>query len=430
MHRKIARIVKVSPNKRRLVASMSYSRPKIGIGAVLWGVLLWGAVLFCTLFSTQAAEIRLKNVPIRITEPLVTLADIADVLPMGNENVERLQQTVLFPTPADGDTRMLDQWGLRTMLSQLGFNTLHHSISGAEKIAITGAAARNTNVPPVNLIPVNSVSVDPILGNPPINPPMNPNGQFVIQANYLTPSGTNPVVPIAVRSEVSSPMSGLTEEIARLLEKQVIQALGIHLNFKNRIERSWDVSLTLTPEQIRLFATNGQIAEITGGQIPFTGIQQFQVRLQNNVTVTVDAVVALPLEVVVARRTLPKGHIINESDVMLQRIDRINGDDFCVEITSVVGKEVVKPVREFSTLTQSSLRQPLWVRKGEIVTVRAARDGMVVRTEAIALQDGVEGDTISVEKIDLNAPKRGPREAPVTYLARVCAPKMVEVFVK
>jgi hypothetical protein len=87
-------------------------------------------------------------------------------------------------------------------------------------------------------------------------------------------------------------------------------------------------------------------------------------------------------------------------------------------------------VREFTTLPQSSLRQPFWVRKGEIVTVRAVKGGLVVRTEAIALQDGVEGDTISVEKIDFNAPRRGPREAPVTYLARVCAPKMVEVFVK
>ena len=375
---------------------MSYFRTIIGIGAFLFG----------TLFTIQAAEIRLKNVPIRIAEPLVTLADIADVLPMGNENIESLRQTVLFPTPVEGETRTLDQWGLRTMLSQLGFNSLHHSISGAETITISGVAARQ------------AVSV-------------SPNEKFVVQANYLTPSGTNPVVPIAVRSEVLPPMSGgLTEDIALLLEKQITQSLGAYLNFTHRIERSWDISLKLTPEQIRLLATNGQIVDIAGGQIPFTGIQRFQIRLQNNVSVTVDAVVALPLEVVVARRTLPKGHIINELDVMFQRIDKTNGDDFFVDIKSVVGREVIKPVRELTVLTQSSLRLPLWVRKGEIVTVRAAKDGMVVRTEAIAQQDGVEGDTISVEKIDLNAPKRGPREAPVTYLVRVCAPKTVEVFVK
>ena len=354
----------------------------------------------------QAAEIRLKNAPIHITEPLVTLADIAEVLPMGNENVDPLRQTVLFPTPADGGTRTLDQWELRTMLAQLGVNSLHHFISGAEQITVVGVAERPA-------------------------PRVNPNEQFVIQANHLTPSGTNPVTPIATRSDVSPPVAGLTDDIARLLERQVAQALGIYLNFTHRIERSWDISLRLTPEQIRLFATNGQIAEITGGQIPFTGIQQFNVRMQNNVTITVDAEVALPLEIVVARRTLPKGHIINASDVMLQRADRINSDDFFVDIQSVVGREVVRPIRELTPITQSSIRMPFWVRRGEIVTVRAAKDGIVVRTEAIAQQDGVEGDTITVAKIDLNSTRRGnPREAPVIYLARVAAPKTVEVFVK
>jgi flagella basal body P-ring formation protein FlgA len=280
----------------------------------------------------QAAEIRLKNVPVHITEPLVTLADIADVLPMGNENVDPLRQTVLFLTPADGGTRTLDQWELRTMLAQLGVNSLHHFISGAEQITVVGVAERPA-------------------------PRVNPNEQFVIQANHLTPTGTNPVTPIAARSDVSPPVAGLTDDIARLLERQVAQALGIYLNFTHRIERSWDVSL--------------------------------------------------------------------------QRVDRINGDDFFVDIQSVVGREIVRPVRELTPLTQSSIRMPFWVRRGEIVTVRAAKNGIVVRTEAIAQQDGVEGDTITVEKIDLNSTRRGgQREAPVTYLARVAAPKTVEVFVK
>ena len=385
---------------------MVYSRLKIGVNAVLWG-----AVLFCTVFSVHAAEIRLKNVPIQLTGTLVTLADIADVSPMGDENVESFRQVVLFPAPADGETRTLDQWELRTMLSQLGINSLHHSISGAEKVTIIGVAASNTMR-------------------------MNPNEQFVVQANHLTPTGltltgTSLIAPNAVRSEVSPPVSGLTDDIARLLEGQVAQALRIYLNFTNKIERSWDISLKLTPEHFRLFASNGQIAEITGGQIPFTGVQQFHIRMQNNVTITVDAMVELPLEAVVARRTLPKGHIINESDVMLRRADRVTGDDFFVDIKSVVGREVIKPVKDLAVLTQSSIRAPLWVRRGEIVTVRAAKNGLVVRTEATALQDGVEGDTISVSKIDTETSRRGgKKEEPVTYLVRVCAPKTVEVFVK
>jgi flagella basal body P-ring formation protein FlgA len=236
-------------------------------------------------------------------------------------------------------------------------------------------------------------------------------------------------MPSAARAELMPKTAGLTDDIARMLEKQVAQALNIYLNFTNRIERTWDISLKLTPEQIKFFATNGQIVEITGGQVPFVGNQQFHVRMQTNVTVTVDAVVALPTEVVVVRRALPKGHVINESDVMLQRVDRISGEDFFVDVKNVVGKETVKAVRELSPLTQSAVRLPLWVRRGEIVTVRAVNGGIVVHTEATALQDGVEGDTITVSKIDLS-PRKGKKEEPVTYLVRVCAPKTVEVFVK
>jgi flagella basal body P-ring formation protein FlgA len=377
---------------------MAYNPSKIGFGAI--------TILLCSFLTSQAAEIRLKKVPIHCTESLVTLADIADVLPMGNENVEPLRQIVLFPTPAEDAPRTLDQWEVRTILSQLGVNTLHHFISGAEKITVSGIA-------PKTVAPMSE--------------------QFVIQANYLAPSGgltpSGGLKPSRPHADAAPKTAGLTDEIAKLLEKQVAEALSIYLNFTNRLERSWDISLKLTPEQIELFASNGQIVEITGGQVPFTGPQQFQIRMQADVTVTVDAVVKLPTEVVIVRRALPKGHIMSESDLMLQRMDKINGDDFFVDIKSVAGKETTKAVRELTPMAQSAVRMPLWVRRGDIVTVRAVNGGIVVRTEATALQDGVEGETITVAKIDLS-PKRGKKEDPVTYLVRVCAPKTVEVFVK
>ena len=363
-------------------------------------VIIVGSILICSPLTVQAAEIRLKNTPIRSSESLITLADIADVLPMGNENVEPLRQTALFPTPTDGTTRTLDQWEVRSTLSQLGINSLHHSLSGAEKITVSGIVATR-----------------------------NPSEQFVIQANYLTPAGTNPVKPIDVQTETAPPMAGQTDDWSQMLEREIAKALNVYLNFTNRIERSWDISLKLTSEQVKFFASNGQIVEITGGQIPYTGTQRFHIRMQSHETITVDAVVALPMEVVVVRRALPKGHIITESDIMLQRADRVQGEDFFVDIKTAVGKETVRAVKELSPLTQSAVRLPIWVRREDIVTVRAVNGGILVRTEATALQDGVEGDIITVKKINLT-PGRGKKEEPVTYLVRVCAPKTVEVFVK
>ncbi|MCL2006317.1 MAG: flagellar basal body P-ring formation chaperone FlgA [Planctomycetaceae bacterium] len=384
--------------------------------------ILWTLSILCVLPTLYAAEIRLKSTPIQCTEPLVTLADIADVLPMGDanrtrEDLEPLRKLVLFPAPTDGQTRTLDQWEVRSMLSQLGINTLHHFVSGVDKVTIHGLA-------PNGIMPTSTA--------PSIADPVGPNAQFVIQANYLTPAGTNSVKPLDVRSAMPTsamPSKVSDAEFADRLTEQVADALSVYLNFTNRIERSWEIALTLSPEQVNLFATSGQIAEITGGFAPFTGYQQFSIRMQTGVTISVEAVITLPTEIVVARRTLPRGYIINASDVMLQRADRVRGENFVVDINSVIGKETVKAVRELSPLSQSDVRQPLWVRKGEIVTVRAVNGGITVHTEATAMQDGVEGDTISVAKLDLTA-KRGKREEPVTYLVRVCAPKTVEVFVK
>ena len=393
---------------------MAYSLQKVGFVVFLWGTML---------LSVQAAEIRLKKESIQCTESLVLLSDIADVLPMRNENVEALRQTVLFPAPIEGEPRIIDQWQLRTMLSQLGVNSLQHFISGAEKITINGAGGISPSVNCESLPAYRPGS------------PVNPNEQFVVQANYLTPSGTISAMPVPARSDImpkaaGNGVAGITDELVRQLEKQIAHALSVYLNFTNKIERSWDISLKLTPEQVKLFVSNGQIVEITGGQIPSMAVQQFKIRMQTNVTVTVDAVVTLPTEVVVVRRTIPKGYIITESDVMLQRAEKVKGEDFFVDVQSVVGKETVKSIKELSVLAQSDVRQPLWVRKGEIVTVRARSGGVTVRTEATALQDGVDGDTITVAKIDLSPAKKGKKEEPVTYLARVCAPKTVEVSVK
>jgi hypothetical protein len=91
---------------------------------------------------------------------------------------------------------------------------------------------------------------------------------------------------------------------------------------------------------------------------------------------------------------------------------------------------------ELNPLTKSVLQMPVLVRKGEVITVRAANRGIVVRTEATALQDGVLGDTITVAKIDMTPKSLTPggknknrKDEPVTYLVRVCAPKTGEVFV-
>lgn len=400
------------------------------------------------LTTISAAEICLKPGLLRCGNTLVTLADIADVRPAENSSedrgdTEKLCRTVLFPAPPED--RTIDVWELRSLLTQLGVRTLHHTFSGAEKITVAGRQLAGTQAAGSRL--------DTKIQNENSRNENNPEGLFVVQARHLTPSGrvktaktetgnilTAGSLPV---SSAAEPVSAVKDNFARTLENQIVQALNIYLNFTNKMERTWDISLKLSPEQLQFFASGGQIAEITGGSFPFTGVQQFQIRMQTSAAVTVEAAVTIPAEAVIVRRTLPKGHIITESDVVLQRIDHKNhrtdsgGDqngreNLFADVRSVIGKETVKTVRELNLLTADAVRVPYWVRKGEIVTVRAASNGISVRTEATALQDGAENDVISVARIDGSPAVKGKKkkEEPVTYLARVCSPKTVEVFVK
>ncbi|GHT18013.1 hypothetical protein FACS1894189_5080 [Planctomycetales bacterium] len=358
------------------------------------------------------------------------LSDVADIVPSANENFEQLRETVLFPAPISGERRVVTQNELRDILSHLGLKSTQHQLTGAAKITVIGSE---------------------------MNSAMN-NEKFVVQASYnapinncLTPKGTNGIstetntsaVPAVaqipnnrVANQVTNhPTNQAATELVKTLETQVADALVVYLNYlngnTNQTDRPWEVTVKLSPAQVESLSIGGQIAEITGGIAPFTGQQQFQIRMPNNVLVTVDAHVVLPQMIVVLRRSLPKGYIITQSDVMLKGVDKIRGDEFFINLKDVIGKETVKAIGEMNALTPSMLRLPVLVHKGEIVTVRAASGGITVRTEATAMQDGVLGDTISVARIDTPAAmKKGKKtkEEPVSYLARVCAAKTVEVY--
>ncbi|MDR1963599.1 MAG: flagellar basal body P-ring formation chaperone FlgA, partial [Planctomycetaceae bacterium] len=244
----------------------------------------------------------------------------------------------------------------------------------------------------------------------------------------------------------------VTPQLVKTLEQQISEAIIVYLSHCTTTEadkksnslskQAWKVSVKLTPDQARLLATSGQIEEIFGGSLEQLNSpvsrQRFGIRMQGldpttqqNVVVTVDAAVELLQQVVVLRRSLPKGCIIGESDVTLKRVENLKEENFFVHLSDVVGQETTNSVRELSVLTSGMIKKPTWVHKGEIVTVRLLNNGISVRTVGVAQNDGTQGDIISIETIQPNTAKRGranTKGETSTFLARVCEPKTVEVF--
>ncbi|MDR0704737.1 MAG: flagellar basal body P-ring formation chaperone FlgA [Planctomycetaceae bacterium] len=367
------------------------------------------------------AEIRLRSEPVRCSRNLVTLEDVAEIIPSANEQlqqIDRLRQAVLFTVPERGERRTVERIELRDLLSGIGFSSMQHQLTGAARIVVMNESIGSNN------------------------------GSAIVPASYtyqknatnLTPPITHAVNPLRKES--------VTPQLIKTLEQQIADAIVVYLNYCISKETgtpandAWKVTVKLTQDQARLLATSGQIEEIFGNVLdvwnPAANRQRFGVRMQGldpttqqNIIVTVDAVIELPQQVVVLRRSLPKGYIINESDVMLRRMENLKDENFFVDISEVVGRETTGAVRERSVLTQSMIKKPAWVRKGDIVTVRLLNNGISVRTEGVAQSNGTQGDTIPIETIRPNNGKRNStnnKTETSTFLARVCDPKTVEVF--
>ena len=334
--------------------------------------------LLFTLHSSllTAAEIRFRSEPVSCTGTLVLLQDVAEV---SGADADTLRQTVLFAAPASGERRIVGKVELRNLLTQLGINGVDHKITVGESVTLLGGASQGE------------------------------------AAKSLTPHA-----------------SRVTPELIETLEKQIAEALVVYLDHCAADDLPWNVTVQLSQDQAYALATGGRIDDISGGVSPLTGRQRFDIRMSKPVVVGVEALVELPLRAVVVKRSLPRGYIIGPSDVELRSVDKVRGEDYFVDVSAVVGMETTTAVREFAVLNQSMLRKPILIRKGDIVTVRSMNNGIIVRVNGKALDDGVKGANILVERIDDDAKstrhRRGPQEPAPTFTARVADAGVVEVY--
>ncbi len=400
-----------------------------------------GTVIILFLFAATAnsAEIRLRS-EVLCTATLVTLSDIADIFPAPGGDAIQLGNTVLTTAPAVGETKTLSAVEIRDILSRSGVSSLRNRLTGASRVSIVSEGASFTERGPLERNSQDRFQDHHIV----------PASYTQVTHRTLTPSGTasrqNNVQTAAIRSNSSRKMP-IPVTLLRTLEQQISEAICVYLDYKQSTETGqttrlpWKGTVKLSQEQARLLASGGQIVDIVDhtnrAANASTGRRRFGIRMQatdettgQNIVVTIDADVILPREVVVPRRSLPKGFIIGADDVVLRRVENLDNEEFFIDASEVIGHETVRAIDEATALTPSMLRRPLWVKKGDIVTIRAKNGGVTVRTEVVALADGCDGDTIPVETIDPNRSKRSRNHTADTtsFLARVSGPKNVEVF--
>ncbi len=114
-------------------------------------------------------------------------------------------------------------------------------------------------------------------------------------------------------------------------------------------------------------------------------------------------VVDQPQEVITVAhvvRNVRRGEVIQASDVEMRELTVIRRDDaYPTSIHNVIGKQVTRGIAADRPIASEDIRQPVIVRRNEVVTVFAHAGNVVVRREMMALNDAGLQELVEVQPI-------------------------------
>jgi len=287
--------------------------------------------------TAGAAEIQIRRecYPAR---PIVTLGDLAEIIAVDDEEAARLAALELFPSPAIGLRQQVKITQVQDYLMLRGEDLGRHRFSGYASTLVCG-----------------------------------PQRQSLQSANPGT---------------------------IRRAERRVSEAIVEYLCGVVRAEMPWEVEVSLSDEHVAMIES-AEMIRVHGGEAPWTGSQHFTITTNTSDAIDslqVSAKVSAPDAIVVAARTLARGQVINGADVVLQVVSNGGGQgDMFGSIDAVVGKEVISATPAGRPIQSSTVRAPILVSRGSVVTVSSRCAGIVVRTEGRAREEGAMGDLVAIE---------------------------------
>lgn len=319
--------------------------------------------------QTEAAEIRLKS-DCQATGSLLVLGDVAEIFSTDPQEAEQLAAIPLVPAPAPGAKLYLRVREIQDLLSPRGVNLAQQRFSGANQVTVLPVAA-----------------------------------------NVKESSGVHQAQRIATAPP----------------QQVVTAALTSYLEATAGNEEPWELNFQLSAQAQQAVRQAAGAVQVSGGTSPWTGLQQFTLHVP-----TADGLLRLPINVeahqqhavVAVVRSLPRGSIVRASDVQLveptshEHVVRVS--DTFTSIEDVIGKETQRAISPGQILDTKYVRNPILVRRGEVVTVYANSAGIRVRTTGRALGEGSKGELITVETLET-----GKREK---FDACVSGAQVVEVW--
>lgn len=291
--------------------------------------------------SSQGAELVLRE---RATQQgaIIRLGDIADISSASSAELRILASTPLLPAPAPGTQQFLSVAQVRDLLIARGIQIDQLTISGANLVEI-GVATKQAE------------------------------------------------------SHKKSAAPKLTHQAAELRIRQAIERLLKNSNVTGR----WSVEVSLSESLVVKIAGLGTNFEARGQRKLRTGRQRFFLSAgDSGKDVQVMATLTQIRSVVVARQQIERDQLVRATDVEV--VDREGNlpSGSITDIEQVVGKVAQRSLRPEEIVQKNHLRAAWQVRRGETVSVYVRTGGIVVRTRAVAKENGAMGDLIIVELLE------------------------------
>ncbi len=200
-------------------------------------------------------------------------------------------------------------------------------------------------------------------------------------------------------------------ETAVVREKQTVSAADIEQRVRRYIleQMPWpreDVEIGPVSGARELTLPAGPVRYRIAAQrqADFLGRTSFEVRIgaddQEEKRLWVNADIRVFAPVVVARRPLARLHRIGPEDVVVERRNRAEVPrDVARTVGDVSGKRTRRNIQAGEPVRESQVEVPPVVKRGDLVTLRAENDTLVITALGKVLETGKPGDLIRVENV-------------------------------
>lgn len=362
-------------------------------------------LLLIGIGQTSAATVDiLLHEQVTASAPVIRLGDVARIVTADRQRARELSSLLLMPAPAPGTQRFLRKREVEDLLAAHGEDLSQLRLEGGTQVAITNPHISSVNDEGRSIVAPNAAA------------PMNRHA--AILAGYAEPVGNSQPANL-----VDNDLRG---EVNRIISNYVIEKTGE--------SAEWRITCEVSARYLAQLDAATSPPVCSGGTAPWTGRQQFIISFataEGAVRIPVHAeVVPAAMPVVVAMQPIARGAVITAADVELQSLETVPAATSrrspLTSVEQLIGMEARQAIAAGDVIFTDRIQAPIFVKRGELITVVAQGGGIRVTTTARARQDGSRGELVQLESLEAreiyDARVTGFREAAVFTAAAAPAP--------